>query len=234
VSRAHARVVTRGDQVFIEDLNSSNGTYINGTRLSAPTKLSSGDKIQVGHATILKFTYQDSLDDSYQKQIFDASLRDGLTQIFNARYIMDRLNSELQFAMRQGSTLGMILFDIDRLKRVNEAYGRASGDKALFEIAQLIARSLRTEDVVARYGSDELIVLVRGIPRAHVLAAADRLRQVIHQLAIDVEVAKILLSVSAGVATYPEAAVTSPMEMIGVANQALQRAKQGGRNRIEG
>src|SRR5205807_9633471 len=99
ISRKHARVVADGDELFLEDLGSTNGTFVNGARV-ARHPLADGDKIQMGEQTILKFGYHDPVEETFQRQMYESALRDGLTRIFNRKYVLDRLESELTFVDR--------------------------------------------------------------------------------------------------------------------------------------
>ena len=116
ISREHAQLVTEGSKIFLEDLGSTNGTFCNGLKVDR-RELSDGDKILVGSTTILKFTYHDNLDEIFQKQMYESALRDGLTKAFNKKYFTDRLESELTFALRHGTPLVLVMFDIDHFKR---------------------------------------------------------------------------------------------------------------------
>src|SRR5689334_10862833 len=93
VSRAHAKILAQGEEVWVEDLDSRNGTFVNGEKVAGRVRLADGDKIQVGRTTILKFTYHDSLEESFQKQMYESALRDGLTKVFNKRYFAERITS---------------------------------------------------------------------------------------------------------------------------------------------
>jgi two-component system cell cycle response regulator len=233
VSRVHARLVTRHGRVCIEDLDSANGTYVNGARLEEIRPLTEGDKIQIGHGTIFKFAYHDSLEDAFQRQMFDSALRDGLTRVYNRRYLQERLQSELRFAQRQRAALAVLMLDLDHFKAINDTHGHGGGDQALIAVARALARSLRSEDVVARYGGEEFVVVLRGIPHPHVLAAAERLRAQIQALVIDPEGASIRVTVSIGVATYPDVDARTPEDLLAAADRCLYRAKQSGRNLVE-
>ena len=98
--------------------------------------LNDGDKIQVGSTTILKFTFHDSLDESFQRQMYESALRDGLTKIFNKKYFLDRLESEFAYAIRHKSPLSLVMFDIDHFKQINDTHGHLAGDYALATLAQ--------------------------------------------------------------------------------------------------
>jgi hypothetical protein len=94
ISRDHARIVKDGDHLVLEDLGSTNGTYCNGDRVTRRA-LSEGDKILLGSTTILKFSFQDKLDEAFQRQMSESAMRDGLTHAYNKRYFGERTESEL-------------------------------------------------------------------------------------------------------------------------------------------
>src|SRR5262245_56396886 len=107
VSREHAAIERDGGKMVLVDLRSTNGTYCNGTRTQRHD-LTDGDKISIGATTILRFTYQDQVDEHYQRKLFESALRDGLTATFNRRYFLDRLQSEVRFAVRHEKTLALL------------------------------------------------------------------------------------------------------------------------------
>ena len=130
ISRFHCRIRIDGDGLVVEDMNSRNGTFLNGTRIEQGV-LHDGDKIQLGRTTVLKFGFHDQVEESFQRRMFDSALRDGLTRAYNKRYFLDRLNSEMRFALRHRNPLALLLFDLDHFKRVNDAYGHLAGDQVL-------------------------------------------------------------------------------------------------------
>ena len=161
VSRHHAAVRMDGDRAVLTDLDSANGTFINGVRISSPRVLSDGDKISMGGATILKFTYQDALDEQLAKQLYESAVYDGLTGLYNRRAFDERLRAELAFANRHGKPLALMIADIDHFKRINDEHGHPFGDQVLREIARRLAATTRAEDVLARFGGEEFIILCR-------------------------------------------------------------------------
>jgi len=231
MSRRHCRIRVHDDGTYIEDLGSTNGTFVNGTRV-ARQKLIDGDKIQVGETTILKFTYNDTLEESFQKQMYDSALRDGLTKVFNKKYFHDRIHSEFAFSSRHGSSLSLILFDIDHFKRINDTLGHLAGDKVLATLATHVQAVIRTEDVLARYGGEEFAVLCRetAVDRAHVLA--ERIRASTEQLGIVTGNQEVSITISLGVAMIPDPRIRDVEAFISVTDQALYEAKRGGRNRV--
>jgi len=231
ISRHHCRIRLEGNQVVVEDLASRNGTFCNGERLSHHI-LQDGDKLQLGKTTILKFSYHDHLEESFQKQMLESALRDGLTGAYNKRYFLDRLDSEIKFSVRHNVNLALLIMDLDKFKLVNDTYGHLAGDKVLTAFAQMVQHSIRNEDVFARYGGEEFAIITRAIHRDHVFHFADRLRQEASELVIESEGHRIPITMSMGIATIPEDAAETPEQLIKAADEMLYKAKHAGRNRV--
>ncbi|HVK77652.1 MAG TPA: GGDEF domain-containing protein [Kofleriaceae bacterium] len=233
VSRSHARLRREGEAVWLEDLGSRNGTFVNGVRVRGPIRLADGDKVQLGRGTILKFTYHDALDDSYQERLIESALRDGLTRLYNKRYFDERIDAEVRFARRHASQLGLLLIDVDHFKKINDGRGHLAGDAVLQAVAHTLAQGVRTEDVVARYGGEEIVVLTRAIGVDGALHLAERLRRLVEELRVEVEEGPpVEVTVSIGVAVFPAVPIAASADLIAAADRALYRAKQEGRNRV--
>ena len=232
ISRFHARIRAEGGHMVVEDLESRNGTFLNGERVSAARKLEDGDKIQVGRTTVLKFSFHDQLEESFQRKMFDSALRDGLTRAYNKRYFLDRLAGEIKFAQRHRSPLALMLFDLDHFKRVNDTQGHLAGDRVLAEFAGYVLDSIRNEDVFARYGGEEFAILSRMVGVGDAMRFADRLRRGVENLRIEHNGVIIPVTTSIGVACLPELVVESANEMLMAADRALYHAKGTGRNRV--
>ena len=233
ISRVHARLRREGDEVMVEDAGSRNGTFVNGVKVVTPFRLADGDKIGLGRTTILKFTFHDALDDSYQLRMVESALRDPLTRLYNKRYFDDRLDSELRFARRHGTTLGLLLADVDYFKGVNDQRGHLAGDTVLREIAATLLQGVRNEDVVARYGGEELVILTRAIADGAAGMLAERLRKRVEALAVDVgDGDPVKVTVSIGVAVFPSSSAATPEQLISTADKAMYEAKAAGRNRV--
>jgi two-component system cell cycle response regulator len=233
VSREHARIRTDGNRFYVEDLGSRNGTFCNGKKVDAPVPLGDGDKIQVGRTTILKFTYHDALDESFHEQMYESALRDALTKAYNKRYFADRLDGEFRFARRHDTSMALLMLDIDHFKKINDTYGHPAGDAVLVAVADALTRSVRNEDVVARYGGEEFAIILRSINVEGGRILGERLRRMIELMQVDVGGAHPLkVTVSVGIAAFPESNVQNGVELVEAADTALYRAKNGGRNRI--
>jgi diguanylate cyclase (GGDEF)-like protein len=232
ISRKHARLLQLGGDVFIEDLHSANGTIVNGAPVADPHQLKDGDKIRLGSTTILKFTYNDHLDESFQQQMYEAALRDGLTKAFNKKYFLDRLETEIAYAKRHQAHLSLLMFDVDHFKLVNDTHGHLAGDYVLARLAKVSMATVRTEDVFARYGGEEFGVICRGVPLSSAGVLAERLRAVVEATIFEHEGARMPITISVGVAGHPEIPIDTAAQLIAGADAALYEAKRGGRNRV--
>jgi two-component system cell cycle response regulator len=231
VSRKHALISTAGAEVRIEDLGSANGTLVNGQRVKNAI-LKDGDKIQIGSTIVLKFTYHDDLEESFHRQMYDAALRDHLTKAFNKKHFLERLAGEVAFAHRHNAPLALCMFDIDHFKRINDTYGHVAGDQVLARLAATVQATLRAEDTFARYGGEEFVALCRGTSAAMASVVAERIRQTVEQTAFVFEARTIAVTISIGVAVYPDGAVRDPSDLIALADRRLYDAKHAGRNRV--
>ena len=232
ISRRHARLVAYGNDVFVEDMESANGTYLNGDRVKRRVQLEDGDKITLGSTTILKFTYHDRLDETFQKQMFDAALRDGLTGAYNKNFMLNHLNTELAFALRHGTPLSVIMFDVDHFKPVNDTYGHLAGDAILKRLAEISMSTLRADDIFARYGGEEFTIVSRGTTQERAAIIAERLRQIIDKTDFIFDGQHIPITVSLGVAGLPDTPAQTTDDLIGAADAPLYQAKNSGRNRV--
>lgn len=202
ISRRHCRILSIGGEVIIEDLGSANGTLVNGEMVQHQA-LKEGDKIRLGATTTLKFTYQDKLDESFQQQMIDAALRDGLTRTYNKKFFQDRLETEFAYARRHRTMLSLVMYDVDYFKRVNDTYGHLAGDAVLVHLARITQATIRTEDVLARYGGEEFAVICRGIALLNAGVLGERLRARVEQENFDYQGTRLPVTISVGVAALP-------------------------------
>ena len=231
ISRKHARIFQEGGTVVIEDLKSSNGTIVNGAPV-ATQMLKDGDKIRLGSTTILKFTYNDQLDENFQQQMYEAALRDGLTKAFNKKYFLDRLETEIAYARRHNAFLSLLMFDVDHFKNVNDTFGHLAGDYVLAKLAKVASSTVRAEDVFARYGGEEFGIICRGVPLANAGILGERLRSIVETTVFEHDGNRMPITISIGVAAHPESPIESGPGLIAAADAALYEAKRGGRNRV--
>ena len=231
ISREHCEITAEGESMVLHDLGSTNGTFCRGTRIDRHI-LEDGDKILVGSTTVLKFTYHDSLDELFQRQMYESALRDDLTKTFNKKYFTDRLESEFAFATRTKANLSLVAFDLDHFKQINDTYGHPVGDQVLAEFAQVVSVLVRAEDVFARIGGEEFAVICQSTDPAQAQAVAERIRQGVTAHGFSVDGHVLPVAISAGVASIPEQSITDAQALVSAADQALYEAKRTGRNRV--
>ncbi|MEO5707218.1 MAG: sensor domain-containing diguanylate cyclase [Alteraurantiacibacter sp.] len=161
-----------------------------------------------------------------QEKLRTQSLRDPLTGLYNRRYMEDALERYISLSERDGNPLSVLMIDLDHFKKLNDTFGHAKGDAVLREVAGQLVGSLRPADVVARYGGEELLVILPNCGLDDAMLKAEMLRMRIEGLSA---VHGTPISASFGVATIPETA-TGMGEVVALADGALYAAKQAGRN----
>jgi two-component system cell cycle response regulator len=234
ISRKHAKVMVGPDGKFqLVDLGSTNGTYLNGGRVNV-SALDDGDKIQIGSNTVLKFSLQDQLEEQYQKSIYESATRDGLTRIFNKKYFMDNVRKEFAYCLRHRQPLSVVMFDVDHFKLTNDTYGHQAGDYVLSRIAQKVNETIRTEDLFARYGGEEFALMLRESAHVQAQQCAERCRHAVDSAEFSFGGTPIHVTISVGIATLLDSDFVQPEDLIAEADKYLYRAKQRGRNRVEG
>jgi diguanylate cyclase (GGDEF)-like protein len=231
VSRKHARIVEAPGGWAIEDLESRNGTFVNGERLRAAHALAEGDKIELGSGIVLRYALFDELDETYHRTMYESSLRDGLTRAFNRKYFEERLDQEFAYSMRHASALSLLMIDLDHFKVVNDAHGHLAGDAVLLQFAAHVQKIIRAEDVFARFGGEEFVILSRGIALDAARAFGERVRASVERYAFVHEGRRFEVTVSIGAAAVPDAGILQPAMLIEAADRALYAAK-GTRNSV--
>jgi diguanylate cyclase (GGDEF)-like protein len=236
ISRLHTRVGRRPDGRFVlEDLGSTNGTFVAGRKVEARVELQSGDRIQLGPNLMLRFGLTDDAEEELQRRLYESSTRDALTRAFNRKYLNERLVAEIAHARRHKTQLSVLMMDLDRFKDINDAHGHLAGDMVLRVVSAHVARLIRIEDVLARYGGEEFVLLVRSTTRDDAAKLAERVRSTIEKLQIAAlpEGRTLSVTTSIGVASLSELSPESGgTELIAAADARLYRAKVAGRNRV--
>ncbi len=169
---------------------------------------------------------------SHQEQLEILAKTDELTGCLSRRYLLERLENELERAIRYQRLLGLVMFDIDDLKQLNDTYGHITGDAALRAIGEVLRRSLRTADFVGRYGGDEFLLVVPETGVQGTLHLAERICAGVSRREFELRGKNHKLTLSGGVVCFPEVKVSSPEDFIDRADRALYRAKAAGRNKI--
>jgi diguanylate cyclase (GGDEF)-like protein len=166
-----------------------------------------------------------------ERQLMLRALTDPLTGVFNRRTFVELSGKEAVRARRRGSLTSVLMMDIDHFKRVNDTYGHAVGDLVIKTLAEAATKSLRPTDILARYGGEEFVITLPETDAEVAHRVAERLRATFEQQVVPADGAEVRFTVSIGIVTF--ATGISIAEAMERADQALYRAKQNGRNRVE-
>jgi diguanylate cyclase (GGDEF)-like protein len=157
---------------------------------------------------------------------------DPLTGIYNRRFGMGRLVEEFGRAVRTDTPLGVVMFDIDHFKSVNDVYGHRVGDRVLAAVAKAAKQVIREGDVLTRYGGEEFLVVLPGASADDSAALGERIRRIVSETKVGVDGRTLSVTVSVGVTSHPRDHVDRPEELVEHADAALYRAKAAGRDRV--
>jgi len=167
------------------------------------------------------------------RRLEELATTDALTRLLNRRALLERLSVEVDRARRFKSQLSLLMLDLDHFKAVNDQYGHLAGDSLLRQIGTLLAGDVRTIDVVARYGGEEFVLILPETSTEGAAVFAERLRERVESERFELEAAADFhLTCSIGVATFPSPRVASTEDLFARADEALYRAKSGGRNQV--
>ncbi|MFO8073484.1 MAG: GGDEF domain-containing protein [Polyangia bacterium] len=231
VSRRHARITTEGGRRLLTDMQSTNGTYVNEEPIIAQF-IDQGDQVKIGD-TIFKYLAGSDVETAYHEEIYRMTIIDGLTGVFNKRYFLEALEREMSRSQRYDRPLSVLMFDIDHFKPVNDTYGHLAGDYVLQALARVISTRARREEIFARFGGEEFVILLPETEKEGAMELAEQLRRRVADYDFVFEGEEIPITMSVGVATVRGEGF-SESELIKLADDKLYEAKKAGRNCIRG
>lgn len=235
VSRRHARVFRVNDQWMVEDLGSTNGSYVNDVPVQR-SPLRDSDFLKVG-AAIFKFLTGAGVEASYHEEIYRMTIVDGLTGAHNKRFFLEFLEREIARCSRYGRPLSLIMFDIDHFKAINDTHGHLTGDYVLKELCRRLLGRIRKEELLARYGGEEFACVLPETDHAGAMAFAEQVRTLTDGSPFEYEGDSFTITISLGVTTLNNDGgdlIVEPAVLIKEADENLYAAKRGGRNRVVG
>ena len=231
VSRQHARCIRSGEHVILEDLNSSNGTFVNNEKLTGKVTLKDGDIIRFG-TILFKYFSHDNVENIFHDKIYRMATIDSGTLTFNKKYLMESLESEFKYSRTYDKDLSLIYFDLDHFKKVNDSYGHNAGDIVLKEVANIVKGHIRKDDVFCRYGGEEFVILLPNTNMRTAYDLAERIRKALEQQAIVCsEEVKVKQTLSLGVSQL-HAEMKDPQDFLNDADRKLYTSKKEGRNQV--
>ena len=232
VSRTHAVVKRHRGAVIIQDLGSTNGTYVNGVRVKGEHVLCQGDLVGISTA-IFKFLSGTGVEAAYHEAIYRLTIMDGLTEAYNSRYMMEYLSRELARCSRRGQSLSLVMFDLDHFKDINDEYGHLTGDMVLRELAKRMTSRIRKEEILVRYGGEEFVAVLPQTDNEGAMVFAEQIRKLVEQTPFQIEGETVKVTISGGVSTVDDC-TEEPMIIVKRADENLYKAKHKGRNCIVG
>jgi diguanylate cyclase (GGDEF)-like protein len=235
ISRYHAllRADAKGE-VWLTDLGSTNGTHLNGSRLQeyAPTRIKDGDRIQLGSAIVVKYVHLDPSEERFQREMFERTVRDSLTNLYNRWFFLNQVGSLAEFGSRRGLGLAVLMLDLDHFKRINDSFGHDTGDAVLRGVAAVLRESTRPEDLVARYGGEEFVLALPAAAADQATERAERIRTTLASRPIPAPSGELNVTASLGLAYARPGRLGSPNALITAADRCLYQAKRTGRDRL--
>lgn len=238
-SRQHAMIsqlVSQGDciEYYLTDIGSTNGTYLNGSRVTSEQLLQDGDKIRVGEH-LFKFAMLDEFEAEFQERLHQMIQRDELTGLRSRRSLFAELDREIErmASLSDPPPFSVLMMDLDHFKQVNDGRGHLAGSQTIREVGAIIRDSLGNPDKAARYGGEEFLAYLTGQVDAGV-EMAEEIRKRVETYpfpASPTDPSQVMrVTISLGVASFP-ADGRKALDLVQKADQALYRAKMTGRNR---
>jgi two-component system cell cycle response regulator len=168
-----------------------------------------------------------------REELREMAMNDSLTGLWNRAAIIDSLSNELKRSRREGTSLAVIMVDVDHFKSINDTFGHPAGDAVLREIAKTMKSVIRTYDSAGRFGGEEFLILLPGCDQLTACSHAERLRQAISRLIVTTERGDVKVTASFGVSVAHGRTESEAASLIEIADAALYSAKHKGRNRVE-
>lgn len=230
VSRHHARLRVAGERIEVEDLDSTNGTLLNGEPLREPTIMSPGDRLSLG-GHVLKLVSLDPLERAFHATLLDLSTKDPLTGLANRGSALAEFQNRFGLSFRYSRPLSVVLCDLDLFKQVNDSHGHGGGDLVLRAFGERLLANLREADLAGRIGGEEFLMVLPETDLAGARLLAERLRKAIAAKPVVLPTGSLTVTCSMGIAQRTVADLEAG-HLLARADAALYRAKALGRNRV--
>jgi len=225
------RIVPKGgSRHVLEDLGSTNGTLVDGTRVNQAWNLEDGQKILIGE-TVLRFELHDEIDLKFSAEVAHLLRTDPLTGLQSKRSFDHALAFAVTEAVRAGTPLSVLMMDLDGIKQINDTHGHLFGAYSIQQAGQIIQCELGQGDRACRFGGDEFTAYLPGQDRSAATAFAERIRSKLDTAGLEKDGVPLHPTVSIGVSTLPDDG-EDQQELVTAADKALYRAKAAGKNRV--
>jgi len=231
VSRQQARLWRADDGWHVEDLGSTNGSFLDDDPCTGQV-VRAGNRLRFGRV-ILKFL-AGNLELAYHDELYRMSILDPLTEVHNKRFFGEYLARELPRAARHRLPLSLLVLDIDHFKQVNDDHGHLAGDHVLKGLCRRIQARLRGDDLLGRIGGEEFACLLANTAGAGATILAEALRVIVERDPFEHAAVRLTVTISVGVAALDAGEKIAPADFLDRADKNLYAAKHAGRNRVVG
>jgi len=229
VSGHHATITADRDGEFVlEDLNSTNGTRVDGTVIMGRRTLRDGEKIFIGE-TVIRFSLADEFDIDFHSEVATLVGTDPLTGLPSKRRFDEALEFTLQSSVSDNTPLAVLMMDMDGVKQINDTHGHIYGAHVIGETGRLIAKVLGSSGQACRFGGDEFSAFLPGHDLDSACSIGEQIRKAIESAGFEKDGITLCPTLSIGVSCYPNAPAES-LSLITTADAALYRAKARGKN----
>lgn len=235
-SRKHIKIIYENfqnpkeqPQCFLEDLQSRNGTELNGKAVKTRMKLEERDRIMIGRTTVGYF-YRDEGELMQDESLYENATRDPLTGLDNRRHFLSLVKHYFAKSSRRQIEFSLLLADVDRFKSINDTYGHQVGDEALRHLSRVIIAVCRDSDLIARWGGEEIAIGLPDTVAKDALLLAERLRVNVERSPLATGETKVPMTISIGVTSLQEN--DNLDDLFARADKHLYEAKKAGRNRV--
>jgi two-component system, cell cycle response regulator len=230
VSRRHSRLERREQRLYVVDLASTNGTYVNDeVKPVRDRPLERGDQLRIGD-TIFKYLSGSDIELQYHEILFRMTITDGLTNLCNRKQLDATLVEEIPRARRHGRELSVLMLDIDHFKQINDTHGHLAGDSVLRGLAAMLQKRLRPNDRLGRYGGEEFCAILPETALPNAAKIGEELRALVESHVFVAEDKRISVTISIGASCL--SAGMGVAELYRGADEMLYKAKRAGRNKV--
>jgi len=229
-SKRHANLDFRDGEIHVSDLGSTNGTLVNDRLVAGEAAMAAGDKLFVG-STVMRLDWLDALERGFHEELERLLDIDELTGLLQKRKFDSEGTVLVETTLRKEQAVGVLMLDLDGIKRINDTHGHAFGAHCIAQSGALIGRILRERGIATRWGGDEYSAVLPGYDANAAVAVAEEILAGIRSEVFEWDGIRLRPGISIGVAVGPEQGHT--LEALQrVADEALYRAKRTGKGRV--
>ena len=229
LSRCHANIFYKDGKIFVEDLQSTNGTYVNKKKYTDPIEIKHGDKVFLGSGTFLVLVVKDSI--KTQQAIKPKELtRDPLTNLLDNQSCLRCLQQVYRDSTQHDSPFCMLMIKIDDFDQVKDSFGTIGGDQVLIQMAKILSDLARQEDYVCHFSKEVFLIVCPDFDALMGIDFAENIRSTVEDYAFMHKTYQIRVTASIGISNYPDNGIQSETQIVEFAHNALHHAEKSGKN----